>query len=303
MAADDLVSTLQHYTMAPPPGIKIGDPVMQGVKQIEQILKTMYPLPPPAPSMSPTVAPIIPHPIILPSASSKISTHLLPPVQTPEERLYQYYLDSNKALAPPSVSVPVSRVVKPPIINPPAVVALPMVKKKVIAKTPSPQQNIDVINDLIAQYNSIAKDNSPTKKITTLPLRKSNIPPMYIPTKSIKPCITAPPKMSRLNTQLSKLRTLQRNNGTTFKKSAARQLVAQHVFAQLQMNNVFNNITGRRETLSTLLTRDTATTWATSLANELGRLSKGITNRVVGTDTIDLICQSEVPVGVESNIW
>ena len=99
---------------------------------------------------------------------------------------------------------------------------------------------------------------------------------MYIPTKAIKPRIAAPPTISRLNTQLSKLRTLHRNNGTNFKKSAVRQLVAQHVFARPQMNHVFNEITGQRETLSTLLTGDMATTWATSLANEWGRLSKGI---------------------------
>ena len=42
---------------------------------------------------------------------------------------------------------------------------------------------------------------------------------------------------------------------------------------------------------------DTATIWATSLANEWGRLSKGMKNRVVGTNTIDFIYQSEVPVG------
>ena len=63
------------------------------------------------------------------------------------------------------------------------------------------------------------------------------------------------------------------------------------------MNHVFNEITGRRETLSTLLKGDMAATWATSLANEWGRLSKGIKNRVVGTDTIDFIYQSEVPAG------
>ena len=76
-----------------------------------------------------------------------------------------------------------------------------------------------------------------------------------------------------------------------------RQLVAQHVFQTPNMNHVFNSITGRRETMATLLTGEMAATWTKSLANEWGRLAKGIKNRVEGTDTIDFIHKYEVPVG------
>ena len=41
MTADTLVSTLQHYSTASPLGIKLGDPVIQGVKQISDILKAV----------------------------------------------------------------------------------------------------------------------------------------------------------------------------------------------------------------------------------------------------------------------
>ena len=60
------------------------------------------------------------------------------------------------------------------------------------------------------------------------------------------------------------------------------------------MNHVFNNITGRRETLKTLLSGEQKQTWATSLENEWGRLAIGIKNRVVGTNTIDFIYKSQV---------
>ena len=63
------------------------------------------------------------------------------------------------------------------------------------------------------------------------------------------------------------------------------------------MNHVFNDITGRRETLSKLLKGDMTATWTTLLANEWGHLTKGIKNRVVGTDTIDFIQKSEIPKG------
>ena len=61
------------------------------------------------------------------------------------------------------------------------------------------------------------------------------------------------------------------------------------------MNHVFNELTGRRETLKTLLSGTQKETWTTSLANEWGRLAKGIKNRVVGTDTIEFISKSQVP--------
>ena len=128
------------------------------------------------------------------------------------------------------------------------------------------------------------------------PLRKPNINPLHLPTKAMQPRHTPSPTASRLTTQFSNLRKLQRNTGTYFLKPVLRQLVAQHVFQVPQMNHVFDNMTGQRETLTTLLHSDKAKTWTTSLSNKWDRLSKGIKNRVVGTNTIDYIYKSEVPV-------
>ena len=41
MAADILVSTLQHYSTSLLPGIKVGDPVIHGLQQISNIFKAM----------------------------------------------------------------------------------------------------------------------------------------------------------------------------------------------------------------------------------------------------------------------
>ena len=76
-----------------------------------------------------------------------------------------------------------------------------------------------------------------------------------------------------------------------------RQFVAQHVFQTPNMNHVFNSITGKRETIATLLTGKMAETWEKSLANEWGRLAKGIQNRLQGTDTIDFTYKNEVSIG------
>ena len=125
-------------------------------------------------------------------------------------------------------------------------VALLRVRNQAIAIL-SPQQHIDEINNLVTQYSKIEKSTPATKKITSLPLSKSRIQPMNIPTKAIKLRRAPPPTLSRLNKQLSTVRHLHRNTGANFKKSAVLQLVAQHVFAHPQMNHVFNEITGRRE--------------------------------------------------------
>lgn len=122
---------------------------------------------------------------------------------------------------------------------------------------------------------------------------------MNIPPKAMYHNHTPVPTTSRLRTQLLKLRHLQRNNGTNFKESALRQLVTQYVFQLPQMNSMLNVITGRRETLATVLIDDTEKPWITVLANEWDRLRKCIQDKVAGTDTIIFIHKSEVPVDYE----
>ena len=277
---------------------------MQGVQKIARILKKMYHIPEIAPpTTSPTLPSVVLPARILPPAQTPVSVQPIPSVQTPEERLCQYHLLRERQLAQAPVLVPVPRVdpspttnISPQVALPRVQVSLPRVQHKVRI-SPSPQPHIDEINDLIAQYSKIAKATLFTKKSTPLPLRKPTIPPMHVPTKAINPRRARAPNLFLLNTQLSKLRTLHRNTGTNLKKSAVRQLVAHHIFAHPQINRVLNEINGRRETLSTLLTGDMTETWATSLANKWGRLTKCINNIVVGIDTIDFIHKSEVPEG------
>ena len=127
-------------------------------------------------------------------------------------------------------------------------------------------------------------------------MRKPNIPALHIPTKAKHSRYARTPTTSRLSTQLVKLRGFQQN-GTNFRQSVVRQVVAQHVFQTPNMNHLFNSITGQKEIMKTLLTCEMAKTWSTALANEWGRLANGIKKRVKGTYTINFIHKSEVPIG------
>ena len=72
----------------------------------------------------------------------------------------------------------------------------------------------------------------------------------------MRSCTTPSPEDYRLNTQLSQQNKVEHNKGNSYKILALYQLVAQYVFQLLQTNNVFNNITGRRKSLDTLLKSD-----------------------------------------------
>ena len=107
MVVDTLVTILQHYSTSPPLGIKINDPIIQGVSQTSNILKTTYPLPTLTASIPKlTTSPIITQPIL--------------PTQTPEELTN---------LNDVSMLAPVPRVEMPPVPPTPSVVSLPRVKK------------------------------------------------------------------------------------------------------------------------------------------------------------------------------
>ena len=72
------------------------------------------------------------------------------------------------------------------------------------------------------------------------------------------------------------------------------QLLAQHA-TKHYMNHIFTN--GKKETLDSLLRGPNKTVWERGLANELGRLSQGMKDRVRAMDTIDFIHRHEVPSG------
>ena len=64
-------------------------------------------------------------------------------------------------------------------------------------------------------------------------------------------------------------------------------LVANHIF----------DTNGRKQSIDDLIRGPMKTTWLKSTANELGRLAKGIPNRVRGTECIIFIPKSKVPNG------
>ena len=121
---------------------------------------------------------------------------------------------------------------------------------------------------MIAQYSAIPKATQKHKVLERAPLHNPKTPPLHIPTKAWKSRLVPYPTTSRLITQLTEIKRINQNTGTNFKRSDVRQLVAQHVFQTPNMNHVFNSITGKRETIATLLTGKMAETWEKSLANE-----------------------------------
>ena len=56
-------------------------------------------------------------------------------------------------------------------------------------------------------------------------------------------------------------------------------------------------MTGKLETIDTLLTGPKAAIWKSALSNELGHLSNGVGGRIAGTDTIAFIHKNNVPSG------
>ena len=62
------------------------------------------------------------------------------------------------------------------------------------------------------------------------------------------------------------------------------------------VHHIFNETTGKKETLDTLLARQFHDIWNKSLSNELGRLTEGIQD-IKGTETMCFIHKNQVPAG------
>jgi hypothetical protein len=87
------------------------------------------------------------------------------------------------------------------------------------------------------------------------------------------------------------------NMATNFKKLAIDQLIANHLFNSPTVHHVFNELTGERETMDTLLQGIDGINWSQALCNEWDRLAEGRLGTVKGTRTIEFIHPSEVPNG------
>ena len=55
------------------------------------------------------------------------------------------------------------------------------------------------------------------------------------------------------------------------------------------ITHIYNEATGKRETIDTLLAGHNSTTWRRALSNEIGRLANGVAGRVAATNTIEFI--------------
>ena len=79
------------------------------------------------------------------------------------------------------------------------------------------------------------------------------------------------------------------------KTTALNHILATDMFSAPKVNHIYNSVTGKRETIDSLITGSTASIWRQALSNELGRLSNGLPGRVQGTNTISFIHKSAVP--------
>ncbi|GFH48950.1 hypothetical protein CTEN210_05426 [Chaetoceros tenuissimus] len=68
------------------------------------------------------------------------------------------------------------------------------------------------------------------------------------------------------------------------------------MFFMPTVHHIFNEITGKKETLDTLLAGKFHDIWDRSLSNELGRLTEGI-HDIKGTQTMVFIHKDQVPIG------
>ena len=82
---------------------------------------------------------------------------------------------------------------------------------------------------------------------------------------------------------------------TNFRRFALQHIVAHELFRMPSMHHIYND-SGKKESLDSLLKGPNGDIWLRALSNEFGRLAKG-NGRVISTDTIDFIRQSEVPIG------
>ena len=118
---------------------------------------------------------------------------------------------------------------------------------------------------------------------------------------------TAPPRVRHSN-RLGKPRLLKNPNYTPFKRLATNflqymalttdnnQQRPQHLFKHVDyLYHIYNDETGRRETIDTLRQGPNKDIWETALAREWGRLAAGTVDNPTGTETIEFIHKSELP--------
>jgi hypothetical protein len=84
---------------------------------------------------------------------------------------------------------------------------------------------------------------------------------------------------------------LQHHN---YRHRASQYLAAQHIF-QPTIHHIYNEQTGKKETIDSLLQGKNKKIWQKAVSNEFGRLAQGNVHGILATDTIDFIHKAEVP--------
>ena len=139
----------------------------------------------------------------------------------------------------------------------------------------------------------------------------SAIPPTASDTDVPAPRVNLPPRTLHQITHDAFTQTYQKKSpqpcnyrtesrqGTSFRNLAVQHLIANLIFPSVtqQANHIFHPITGKKETLDSLLKGDDSVHWKRSLSNEWGRLAQGNDHGVKATDTIEFIAKSAVPSG------
>jgi hypothetical protein len=85
---------------------------------------------------------------------------------------------------------------------------------------------------------------------------------------------------------------LQHHN---YRHRATQYLAAQHIF-QPVVNHIYNKVTGKKETIDSLLRGENKAIWQKAVSNEFGRLAQGNKYGILATDTIDFITKAETPM-------
>ena len=80
-----------------------------------------------------------------------------------------------------------------------------------------------------------------------------------------------------------------------YKHRACNHFLAEHIFTTPVVNHIYNEQTGKQETINTLLASSNAHTWHIALSNKIGHLAKGVAGCVAATETIEFIQKHEVP--------
>ena len=178
-------------------------------------------------------------------------------------------------------------------VQPPRVQPTP-----ILANLPAPAPRVPVSPVMpIYQQNPILKVPRSNRSIpnpkSSVPLKPfAHYPPAPMPRKHLP---IFPPVRKPILYPTSRY---NHHHGTHFRNFAVQHLsstsTAAKVRAQHSLQHIFNE-SGKKETMDSLLAGKDSAIWWKALGNELGRLSQGIGDRVVGTETLEFIHRSEVP--------